>query len=380
MRDTGIGIPADKLGAIFEDFSQANTSTTREFGGTGLGLSIARNLVQLHGGQLGVTSEEGVGSVFFFELPYEVADARAAHPDAHPGLLKPFEPALRVLVAEDNALNQLVVRKTLEAWNVQVVIAENGRLAVEAVVEAVQPYHAVLMDVQMPELDGYEATRRIRKSFPDTTQLPIIGLTASVLPEDRALGLAAGMNDTLAKPFEPAVLYARLAHFTGRSSIGYEGKRIGGQELDGIEQTGKVANKQAADDAATPRTSALTTTTLLPSYISTLIKPDWHLLEELAGGNEGFLRQVVNTFLREAPALEALLVAAYPHDPNALARTAHKLKGQVAYFGVPVLHTQLDELERAARHPDCPYCQPLVGTIRQQLAELYPQLEERAGI
>ena len=359
VRDTGIGIPADKLGAIFEDFSQANTSTTREFGGTGLGLSIARNLVQLHGGQLGVTSEEGVGSVFFFELPYEEADAQAAQPAAHAGLLTPFEPALRVLVAEDNALNQLVARKTLEAWNVQVVIAENGRLAVEAVAEADPPYHAVLMDVQMPELDGYEASRRIRQQFPDAAQLPIIGLTASVLPEDRALALAAGMNDTLAKPFEPAVLYARLAHFTGRSTA--------------------VANVAAATKAAETNVSTSGNSSAhQPNSLPTL-KPDWHLLEELAGGNEGFLRQIVNTFLGEAPALEALLAAACPNDPEVLARTAHKLKGQVAYFGVPVLHTQLDELERAARHPALPYCAPLLGTIRQQLAELYPQLQERAG-
>ena len=358
VRDTGIGIANDKLGAIFEDFSQANTSTTREFGGTGLGLSIARNLVQLHGGQLGVTSEEGQGSEFFFELPYEVADAHAAQPEAHAGLLAPFEPALRVLVAEDNALNQLVARKTLEAWNVHVVIAENGRLAVEAATGAPVPFDAVLMDVQMPEMDGYEAARRIRQHFPDAGRLPIIGLTASVLPEDRVLALAAGMNDTLAKPFEPAVLYARLAHFTGRTGPGQEGKRVGGYE--GIDI--------AKSSYPLPP---------LPVYPPTL-KPDWHLLEELAGGNEGFLRQIIGTFLTEAPALEALLAATCPHDLAMLASTAHKLKGQVAYFGVPVLHTQLDELERAARHPDCPYGVPLVATIRQQLAELYPQLEARA--
>ncbi|GAB2853348.1 hybrid sensor histidine kinase/response regulator [Hymenobacter ruber] len=355
VRDTGIGIPQDKLGAIFEDFSQANTSTTREFGGTGLGLSIARNLVQLHGGQLGVTSEEGQGSEFFFELPYEVADASAAQPEAHAGLLTPFEPALRVLVAEDNALNQLVARKTLEAWNVQVAIADNGRLAVEAVAGAAQPFDAILMDVQMPELDGYGATREIRQHFPDTSQLPIIGLTASVLPEDRALALAAGMNDTLAKPFEPAVLYARLAHFTARNTTGAEVTPTASEK--------QIPANPPIRQSANPPT----------------LRPDWHLLEELAGGNEGFLRQIISTFLSEAPALEALMAATCPSDPAALASTAHKLKGQVAYFGVPVLHTQLDELERAARHPALPYCEPLLDTIRQQLAELYPQLEERAG-
>ena len=346
VTDTGIGIAQDKLAAIFEDFSQANTSTTREFGGTGLGLSIARNLVQLHGGQLDISSEEGVGSTFYFELTYPVADPSQAQPGAVAGPLPPFKPALRVLVAEDNQLNQLVARKTMENWNVQVFIAENGRLAVEQVVAAAEPFDAVFMDVQMPELDGYAATRALRQHFPDAARLPIIGLTASVLPEDRSLALAAGMNDLLAKPFEPAVLYARLAHFTGRRAA--------------------LAGTHASPPAALP-----------PSAPPTL-HPNWQQLEELAGGNAGFIRQIVNTFLIEAPAIEQLLVAACPHDPAGLAAAAHKLKGQVAYFGVPGLHAQLDELERSARTPDYPYCEPLLQTVRQQLGQLYPQLQERA--
>lgn len=346
VQDTGIGIPSSKLAAIFEDFSQANTSTTREFGGTGLGLSIARNLVQLHGGQLGVHSEEGVGSQFYFELTYPVAEAGQAHLNALTGPLPAFEPALRVLVAEDNQLNQLVARKTLENWNVQVVIAENGRLAVERVLAAAEPFHAVFMDIQMPELDGYAAARALRQHFPDGDRLPIIGLTASVLPEDRSLALAAGMNDILAKPFEPAALYARLAHFTGRL-------------------------------ATAPGPAQAPPAPLPPSAPPTL-HPSWQQLEELSGGNEAFISQIVNTFLAEAPALEQLLAAAYPQDLPAVAAAAHKLKGQVAYFGVPGLHAQLDELERSARQPDCPYCEPLLTTVHQQLGQLYPQLQERA--
>ena len=348
VQDTGIGIAANKLNAIFEDFSQANASTTREFGGTGLGLSIARNLVQLHGGQLGVRSEEGVGSEFFFELTYPIADATLAQPEVYTGPLPAFEPPLRVLVAEDNELNQLVARKTLENWNVRVVIAANGRLAVEQATQATEPFDAVLMDVQMPELDGYAATRALREFFPDERQLPIIGLTASVLPEDRGLALAAGMNDTLAKPFDPALLHARLAYFTGRQTTP-------------TDASATPAN--LGEPAAAP---------------PTMLRPDWQLLEDLACGNETFIKQIVNTFLSEAPSLAEVLTAAFPDDADKLAQVAHKLKGQVAYFGVPVLHTQLDELERSARRHDCHHCEPLLLAIRQQLAQLYPHLEERA--
>ena len=342
VQDTGIGIAADKLTTIFEDFSQANTSTTREFGGTGLGLSIARNLVGLHGGQLGVRSELGTGSEFFFDLTYPVAEEQAARPTAVMSRLAPFEPALRVLVAEDNHLNQLVARKTLKNWNVEVEVADNGRLAVAQVLAANPPFDAVLMDIQMPELDGYAATTELRRHFPDQQALPIIGLTASVLPEDRNLALQVGMNDILAKPFEPAMLYTRLAYFTGRQAD--------------------------LDDVPAPA----------PAPAATTLHPNWQQLEELAGGNESFVAQIVGTFLTEAPALEQLLVAALPTDHAALAQVAHKLKGQVAYFGVPLLHAQLDELERSATQPNCPYCAQLVQSVQQQLGRLYPQLQERA--
>jgi CheY-like chemotaxis protein len=212
------------------------------------------------------------------------------------------------------------------------------------VLAATQPFDAVFMDIQMPELDGYGAARALRRHFPSAAQLPIIGLTASVLPEDRSMALEAGMNDILAKPFEPAMLYARLAHFTGRLV------------------------PEAVPGLPAP---------LSPSTAPTL-HPNWQQLEELSGGNASFISQIVNTFLTEAPAQELLLAAAYPHDRAALAATAHKLKGQVAYFGVPGLHAQLDELERSASQPDCPYCGPLLQTVRQQLGQLYPQLQARA--
>ncbi|WP_324675956.1 ATP-binding protein [Hymenobacter sp. GOD-10R] len=347
VADTGIGIAADKLEAIFEDFSQANTSTTRQFGGTGLGLSIARNIVHLHGGRLWVESQEALGSIFQFEIPYAVADITHVRPEGVADL-RPFEPALRVLVAEDNELNQLVARKTLEAWNVQVTIADNGRLAVEAAQLA--PYDAILMDVQMPEMDGYEASRQLRMHFPDAQALPIIGLTASALPEDRALALAAGMNDTLAKPFDPALLYARIAYYTGRTQAE-------------ASETETNSQPQPVADLAPPPAPSL----------------DWTLLDELAGGNTDFTAQLIRTVLQQAPPLLAeLKTAAEINDQHTLARTAHKLKGQVAYFGALSLQSQLETLEHQARQPEAEIdFSAAISNLTGQWLSIVPQLEAR---
>ncbi|MDU0369218.1 ATP-binding protein [Hymenobacter endophyticus] len=354
VQDTGIGIAANKLDAIFEDFSQANASTTRQFGGTGLGLSIARNLVQLHGGRLWVESQEGAGSTFWFEIPCLPVAASTVRTETT-GPLLAFEPPLRVLVAEDNDLNQLVARKTLEAWNVQVTIAANGRLAVEAARQ--QPFDAVLLDIQMPEMDGYEAARQLRSLFPDATALPLIGLTASALPEDRILALEAGMNDTLAKPFDPAVLYARLAYFTGRTLP------------PAAPGMAPATRRPASQGPAVPEVSTLLS--------ATPAQPDWSLLEELAGGNEVFVQQIVRTFLEQAPPLADELQRT---SGATLGRVAHKLKGQVAYFGLDALTDQLEYLEEQAKRSDLTLPDNMPAAAQQihlQLLALYPILRQR---
>ncbi|MBG8552767.1 response regulator [Hymenobacter guriensis] len=265
-----------------------------------------------------------------------------AAPFQLPTILQPFEPPLRVLVAEDNGLNQLVARRTLEAWNVEVTVAANGRLAVEAALH--QPFDAVLMDVNMPEMDGYEATRELRRHFPDAQQLPILGLTAAILPEDRALALAAGMNDALPKPFEPAVLYTALAHCTGRATA-----------------------------AGPPEPTASSPVPL----IQTELRPDWSLLEELAGANTTFMVRVLETFLREAPRqLTALLAASQRPDLPQLAREAHKLKGQLAYFGLQSLTHNLEQLEISAK-ADNPEAVRTVELIEQQFRQVLPLVQAR---
>ncbi|BCW95479.1 MAG: ATP-binding protein [Fimbriimonadales bacterium] len=214
VQDTGVGIPPEKQQQIFEPFRQADGSTTRKYGGTGLGLAISRKLVELMGGQMGVVSAVAAGATFWFELALPASEApahvqlekqlRAAEPTALTGL--------RVLVAEDTYVNQKVIRRTLEKWGVEAQIASNGREALEWLSR--EPFHLVLMDCQMPEMDGYEATRRIRAyEQPRGLHIPIIALTANALEGDREKCLECGMDDYLTKPLNPDLLWEKLIHW-----------------------------------------------------------------------------------------------------------------------------------------------------------------------
>jgi len=202
VQDTGPGIPPEKIETIFEPFVQADASTTRRYGGTGLGLAISKHLVEVMGGRIGAESELGKGSTFWFEIPLEAVNETelGREPQQHPETVgKRTLPPLRVLVVEDNLINCKVAQRMLEQLGCQVEIAMNGREAVEKTAQ--RPYDLVLMDCQMPEMDGYEATRHIREREQGTThhQL-IIALTANALAGDREKCLAAGMDDYLEKP------------------------------------------------------------------------------------------------------------------------------------------------------------------------------------
>ena len=204
VEDTGVGIAADVQARIFQRFDQGDASTTRRFGGSGLGLTITRKLAEMMSGDVGVTSREGVGSTFWLEVAAPPAAAQALAADN----LEPVLEGLSVLVVEDNATNRMIATKLLEAMGAQVTTAADGYLGVEAAEGG--GFDLILMDVQMPGIDGLEAARRIRALGGPPSQTPIVALTANVLSHQRSAYLAAGMDGVVGKPISPAVLISEI--------------------------------------------------------------------------------------------------------------------------------------------------------------------------
>jgi CheY-like chemotaxis protein/two-component sensor histidine kinase len=215
ISDTGIGIPPDALRRLFQPFAQADASISRKYGGTGLGLALSKRLVELMGGKVGVESEPGRGSTFWFTLRLEKSSAVLPDPARRPEV-QPAQRPLHVLVAEDNLVNQKVATRFLARLGHSADVVSNGREAVEALEHT--GYDVVLMDCQMPEIDGYQATREIRRREADRPHVPIIAMTANAIDGDRQTCIAAGMDDYIAKPVELAVLASVLERWSSGSN------------------------------------------------------------------------------------------------------------------------------------------------------------------
>jgi signal transduction histidine kinase/ActR/RegA family two-component response regulator len=219
IADTGIGIPPEKIDNIFESFTQASSDTTRKYGGTGLGLTITKRLLELLGSEINVTSQPGKGSVFYFSLTFENSDKKLKDeliPENFQELKELH--GVKILIAEDNQINVILAKQFMKNWGVECDIAENGERALMLV--KTNDYDMVLMDLQMPEMDGYRTTEEIRKLPEEKYQsLPIIALTASAMLDIKDRAFTVGMNDYISKPFNPNELHRKIEYYANRAAV-----------------------------------------------------------------------------------------------------------------------------------------------------------------
>ena len=320
VTDTGIGITPEKLKTIFEEFTQAYADTTRQFGGTGLGLSISRALVKQLGGTLTVQSTPGKGSSFAFTITLPKAPASARVVSHEPPAL-PTLAGHRVLLAEDNPVSSEVAQLLLAAHGVQVDAAASGPEAL-ALFEA-NHYDAVLMDIQMPGMNGLEVTARLRQ-HPDPARAatPVLALTANAFRADTEKYLAAGMNDTLAKPFEEAELLEKLAVLLKTGAV---------PAVAALPATESVptAPAAAAPPLAPTSVEAPTAPEAAPSLPYDLI-----LLRQTAHGSIVFMNRILATFHANTPlALDELSAAVAAADAIVLSAVAHRLRPSLRLVG-----------------------------------------------
>jgi len=218
VADTGIGIMPDKIDHIFDSFSQASTDTTRKYGGTGLGLTITKRLLQLLGTDIKLKSEFGVGSVFSFSMVFKNSQKQLSSTSESDEFysLKSLK-GTRLLIAEDNQINVILAKHFMKQWDVECDVAENGEIALMLV--QTHDYDMVLMDLQMPEMDGYQTTTAIRNLGDDKYKnLPIIALTASAMLDIQDMAFTVGMNDYVSKPFNPNELHRKIALYSGKNA------------------------------------------------------------------------------------------------------------------------------------------------------------------
>jgi signal transduction histidine kinase/DNA-binding response OmpR family regulator len=288
IKDTGIGIPVEKQQTIFERFEQADSETTRNYGGTGLGLAIVKKLVAIQNGSIELNSKEQEGAEFIVSLPYELPALNEPHfsdktvQNAEGISVINFSPAAKILAVEDNKMNQLLLRYIFQQWKLHLTIAKNGLEALEFL--KMKEYDLVLMDIQMPELDGYDTVVYLRKQL--NLQLPVIAMTAHALPGEREKCIQLGMNDYLAKPIIEKELISLLNKYLPENNV--------------------------------------SDVTAEPVYI------DLKELRSIFGNNDQFVKKILEQFLYQFPEeVDNLEKAADADDYINVKRIAHSLKTTV---------------------------------------------------
>lgn len=318
--DSGIGIPEDKIQKVFENFEQGDVAINRKYGGTGLGLAIVKQLVEAQNGSITIQSKTGRGTKFTVNLKYEIGTEEEQAERAE-GKLKqePMErdPDLsncKLLLVEDNEVNLLYTRKILNNWKCTPDEAKNGLIALEKLKE--NDYDVILMDVRMPIMDGFEATKFIRSNFqPPKSDTPIIALTANAIKGDDQKCVDAGMNDYISKPFQPETL---------------KNKIISNIELEGF--THKVVNRLKVD----------------PNLDKTI---DLTYLQEMSDNDQNFITDMVNSFITQSPKdIENIWFHYTNNQLDDVANLIHKLKPSITFMGIHKLKELVLEIEENAKH------------------------------
>ncbi|MCZ4409840.1 ATP-binding protein [Cryomorphaceae bacterium 1068] len=356
--DTGIGIPEDKLHLLFSNFKQVDSSTFRKYGGTGLGLSISKTLIELQGGKVEVKSELGKGSEFSVQIPYEVGDVDDVKSlDGDKKSDYSSLTGMRILIAEDNEYNQIVVNDTLESLipDVHLDIAENGLIALE--MATTNEYDAILMDAQMPEMDGLDSTRSIRKlADSDKSKIPIIALTASVHKADIDKCLDAGMDDFVPKPFTRDELLGTLAKYYESANPKTEVKK---QSVPAKETPSEVSENAIV----APQNGMVT-----------------HLefLREFAEGDETRMRKYVGMYLKLLPGnLEKIEAATAQNDNELLVKVLHSMRPHLNYMGMKKAAEIAGNIESAVREEaDQSFVPEAAQTILNQCKKSEGELNE----
>jgi two-component system, sensor histidine kinase and response regulator len=354
VSDTGIGIAADALKQLFDPFTQADASTTRRFGGTGLGLAITRRLVQMMGGEVGVDSEPGRGSTFWFTVR-----VRLGEPPAQPPLLAGRTDAAqalrargttRILLVEDNPVNREVGIALLRAVGVSVEVAADGLEALDRV--AASGHDLILMDMQMPCMDGLEATRHIR-SMAGRADVPIVAMTANAFNDDREACLAAGMNDHVGKPVDPCELYAALLRWLPQES---------GPPGDPLQGAMALAR--------------------LPKAAAPLAGFDMGRAVEQLGGDAPAARRVLRQFARhysEGEGLAGAAAAVRRGDFAGARRQLHALKGSAGAIGADKVCAQASALAAALNDPAEPGLDRQASHLAGQVETLTQAIRHSLG-